>query len=195
MKKVQSGFSLVEVLLAVSVLGLIVIALVGSLIYGQESTVLSGARSRATMLADEGLEAVRNIRDAGFSNLTDGPHGLAISGNQWTLSGTSDTTDIFTRSLTITSVDANRKQVISNVTWSQTPQRSGAVILTTYFTDWNKSTPIGSCDIYCQSLGSYATGTCRENPQQCTNNSETYESGGDVYCTGGENADTCCCKP
>lgn len=195
MKKAQSGFSLVEILLAVSVFGLIVMALVGSLIYGQESTALAGERSRVAILADEGLEAARNIRDAGFSNLTDGTHGLAISSNQWTLSGTSDTTDIFTRSLAISSVDANRKQVIATVTWPQTPQRSGTVTLTTYLTNWNKATPISSCDIYCQSLGTYTTGTCRENTQQCTNNSETYESGGDAYCTGGENADTCCCKP
>lgn len=195
MKKGQSGFSLVEVLLSVSVFGLIVTALVGGFIYGQQSTALSGARSRATILADEGLEAVRNIRDENFSNLTDGTHGLAISDNKWTLSGTSDVTDIFTRAITISPVDANRKQVFSTVTWPQTPSENGSVVLSTYLTQWKKSTPVSSCDVYCQGLGIYSTGICRANIQQCTNNSEIYEAGGNQYCLGGENADTCCCKP
>ena len=39
-------------------------------------------RARAATLADEGLEAVRNIRDANFSNLTDGTFGLTTTGNQ-----------------------------------------------------------------------------------------------------------------
>lgn len=195
MKKGQSGFSLVEVLLSVSVFGLIVTALVGGLIYGQQSTAFSGARSRATILADEGLEAVRNIRDENFSNLTDGIHGLAISDNKWTLSGTSDVTDIFTRAITISPVDANRKQVFSTVTWPQTPLENGGVVLSTYLTQWKKSTPVSSCDVYCQGLGTYSTGTCRANIQQCTNNSEIYEAGGDQYCLDGASADTCCCKP
>ncbi len=192
----SKGFSLIEVLLAISILGFIVVALVGSLIFGHQSTVLAGERARATILAEEGLEAVRSIRDAGFSSLTDGPHGLAVSSNQWTLSGTSDVTDdFFTRIITISTVDDDRKLATSSVVWSQTPQRSGTVSLTTYFTNWSKSIPINACDIYCQSLGTYITGTCRENIQQCTVNDEIYESGGDLYCTGGASEDTCCCAP
>lgn len=132
----SKGFSLVEVLLAVSVFGLIVTELVGGLIYGQQSTALAGQRARATMLVDEGLEAARNIRDESFSNLTDGTYGLVTSGNQWTLSGSQDITDIFTRTITISSIDANRKQVVSTVTWQQNNQRTGSVNLITYLTNW-----------------------------------------------------------
>lgn len=200
MPKAQLGFSLVEILLAVSIFGLLVTALVGGLIYGQESTALAGERARAVLLAEEGLEAVRNIRDAGFTNLTDGPHGLAIAANTWTLSGTSDTTDIFTRSLVISSVDATRKLITSTVSWPQNPQRTGSVVLTTYLTYWTKetgpdTTPV-SCGTYCLSLVTppYVGGACRENPQQCINQNETYVPDGDQYCTSGENADTCCCQ-
>lgn len=191
----QRGFSLVEVLLAVSVFALIVTALTGGLIYGQQSTAVSGQRAKATFLAEEGLEAVRNIRDASFSNLTNGTFGLSTAGNQWSLSGSSDTTDIFTRAIAISSVDADRKQVVSTVTWQQTPSQNGSVTLSTYLTQWKKSTPVSACNVYCQGLGGYTTGTCRANATQCTNNGETYEAGGDIYCTGGASADTCCCQP
>ena len=148
----HSGFSLVEVLLAVSVFGLLVTGLVGGLIYGQQSTAIAGMRSRAAMLADEGLEAVRNIRDENFSNLTDGTYGLTTTGNQWNLSGTSDTTDIFTRQIVISAVDANRKQLTSTISWQQNPQRAGQIQLVTYPTNWRAtvSTPT--------TCGEYAAG-------------------------------------
>lgn len=187
----KRGFSLVEVLLSVSVFALIVTALTGGLIYGQQSTAISGMRSRAALLADEGLEAARNIRDENFSNLTDGAYGLAISGNQWDFSGTSDVTDIFTRAVTISAVDANRKLVTSTVTWQQNPQRTGSVILTTYLTNWKVSASPTTCNDYAISQG-YSAGTCRQNENQCANNGEVYLAAGDAYCVGGPSADTCC---
>lgn len=199
----KRGFSLVEVLLAVSIFGLIVTALVGGLIYGQQSTAMAGMRSRAAILADEGLEAVRNIRDAGFSNLTDGTYGLSTAGNQWGFSGTSDTTDIFSRVVTISAVSTNRKLVTSTVNWQQNQQRAGSVVLTTYLTNWQASSGGGgsptSCAAYCLTLPSYIGGTCRQNSVQCGNNGETYESGGDSICVtnfpGDPSHDTCCCAP
>lgn len=139
------GFSLVEIILASAIFVFIVAALIGNIIYVQESAVVSGARARAVALAEEGLEASRNIRDASFANLTDGNHGLAISSNQWTFSGTQDVTDsVFTRQLQISTPSANRKQVISQVTWQQTPQRTGSVSLTTYLTNWLATAGIGN---------------------------------------------------
>ena len=202
MKKAPSGFSLVEVLLAVAVFSLLVTALVGGLIFGEQSTALAGARSRAAILAEEGLEAVRNIRDENYSNLTDGTYGLAISANQWALSGASDTTDVFTRTINISSVDTKRKLVTSTITWQQNPQRTGTVVLTTYLSAWRASSGGGgtpsSCAAYCQTLpAGYTTGICRQNTVQCTANSETYESGGDSACVttfpGDPSHDTCCC--
>jgi type II secretory pathway pseudopilin PulG len=104
----QTGSMLVEVLLSISILGLLLTTLVGAVIYTQENAVMSGTRNRATFLAEEGLEAVRNIRDANFASLTEGSHGLATpSGAQWTFSGTSDNQDVFTRAVIITTVSGN----------------------------------------------------------------------------------------
>lgn len=191
----QQGFSLVEVILASAVFVLLVTALVGAYLYGQESTALAGNRARATMLAEEGLEAVRNIRDSAFANITDGTYGLTTAGNQWNLSGLEDTADIFTRQVVISSIDTKRKSVTANVTWQQNPQRSGLVSLVTHLTNWQASAPPAvSCNDHAVSLG-FSSGTCRANAIQCANNSEVYLPTGDTFCTGGPSVDTCCALP
>lgn len=133
---IRRGFSIVEALLAGALFSLIVTALMGALMYGEESTVTAGARARAAFLADEGLEALRNIRDANFVNLVDGPHGLATSGNQWVLSGVQDVIGAFTRTLEISTLNSNTKIVSSTVTWQATGQRTGSIALTTRLTNW-----------------------------------------------------------
>jgi hypothetical protein len=87
-------------------------------------------------LAEEGLEVLRNLRDESFTNLTDGPHGIATSGSQWVFSGTQDVTDIFTRQIEIGTIDSKTKQITSTVTWQQNPQRGGQVVLSTRLTNW-----------------------------------------------------------
>jgi len=194
----QKGFSVVEVLLAAAVFGLIVTSLFGVLIYGEKSSMLAGQEARAVYLAEEGLEAVRNIRDAGFTSLpADGQYGLQISANKWAFlsAGTSDTTDVFTRHIDIATFDTDRKTIISTVTWDQTPQRTDTISLTTRMTYWQK-VETATCSNYCVSLGTpaYTTGTCRRNNGACVANGETRQSGGNSFCTVNPN-NTCCCHP
>jgi Tfp pilus assembly protein PilV len=131
----SAGFSPVEVLLAATIFGFLVTALIGAIIYGSTSTAQAGDRIRAQALADEGVEAVRNMRDAAFTNVTNGTFGLAQSGGVWTLSGSSDITGIFTRQVTIATVDATHKTVSVTVTWPQgaTTAQTGVA---TRLTDW-----------------------------------------------------------
>lgn len=132
-RKSQAGFSVVEVLLAATVFGFLVTAVAGAIIYGRASNADAGDHNRAMALAEEGLEAVRNIRDASFSNLTNSSptFGLVQSGGVWTLSGTSDTTGIFTRTVTISTVDSTRKGVTVTVSWG-----SQQVSVTGRLSDW-----------------------------------------------------------
>jgi len=133
----QIGMSLVEILLAIAIFSVISTGIIGAIIYGQESTAVAGSRERAVKVAEEGIEAVRNIRDSGYSNLpVDGTYGLVIAGGVWTLSGSSDVTDIFTRTVTLSTIDARTRNVTVNVTWSQTVQRPGVISVNTYLTDW-----------------------------------------------------------
>lgn len=132
----QKGFSLVEIILSSAVFVMLVTAFVGAYLYGEQATMLAGNRLRATLLAEEAIEAVRNIRDPAFANLTDGTFGLSTTGNQWSLSGSQDVTGIFTRQVTIAAVDAKRKTITSNVTWQQNPQRTGSVTVISRLTNW-----------------------------------------------------------
>ncbi|MFC1622916.1 prepilin-type N-terminal cleavage/methylation domain-containing protein [Patescibacteria group bacterium] len=193
-RNAKQGFSLVEVLLTVAIFVLIFSALVGALIYGRESSFLAGERGKAVMLAEEGLEAARSIRDGDFSLLAAGTYGLAITDNKWRFSGSSDAVDNFTREIEIASGGDDRRTVTSTVTWQQNEQRIGTVSAVTYLHNlWDvKSMP--SCSVYCQDEG-YDEGACRENTGQCSVNGEVYESGGDDDCTGGPSMDTCCCVP
>lgn len=133
------GFSIIEAILAVALFSLILLALVTALIYGRESTAALGSHSRAALIAEEGLEALRNIRDENFSNLTDGTYGLATSSNQWILSGTQDINNIYTRQIQIGAVDPKTKAATVSVTWSETPTRAGAISLSTRLTNWRRA--------------------------------------------------------
>lgn len=113
-------------------------------------------------------------------------------------------------------LDTDSYKVVSSVTWNFTPARQNTVEMVSYLTNWQESrsdgeppaptptpsptptstpTPtIDTCSDYCLSVG-YSLGTCRANQRQCENRGETYESAGDLYCTGGGGSDTCCCAP
>jgi len=115
----QAGFSVVEVLLAATVLGFMATALVGALVYGRSATADASDHTRAVYLADEGIQAVTNIGNAAFANLTVGTFGLVQSGGIWTLSGSSDTANGYTRACTIANGSTTtRKTVTCTVTWA-----------------------------------------------------------------------------
>ncbi|HSX33698.1 MAG TPA: hypothetical protein VLF91_05185 [Candidatus Saccharimonadales bacterium] len=132
----QKGFSVVEALLSVTLFCCLTTALVGAIVYGRQSAASAGDHNRAVLLADEGCDAVRNIGAAAWSNLSIGNFGLAVSGGQWTFSGTSDTTGIYTRQINIAQVDSDRKTVTCTVSWTA----SGApksLSVTTRLTNWS----------------------------------------------------------
>jgi Tfp pilus assembly protein PilV len=151
---IKLGFSLVEVMLSVAVFTLIITGLAGAYLYGEESTMLAGNRAKATMLAEEGLEAARNIRDPQFVNLVDGTYGLTTTTNQYNLSGASDTDGFFTRTINVSTVDIKRKDLTSTVTWQQNPQRTGSVTLVSRLTNW-----IAASAVALSNLITYGDGT------------------------------------
>ncbi|PIR77845.1 MAG: hypothetical protein COU30_00275, partial [Candidatus Magasanikbacteria bacterium CG10_big_fil_rev_8_21_14_0_10_38_6] len=132
----NKGFSLVEAVLATAIFGLMVTGMVGALIYGRQSTFTTSTHGRAALIAEEGIEAVRNMRDNSFDNLENGTHGLTVSGTNWIFSGSSDLTDNYTRQIFIDSIDSNTKIVTTTVTWQATPQSNRMITLVTRFTNW-----------------------------------------------------------
>jgi type II secretory pathway pseudopilin PulG len=135
----SSGFGLLEAILAMALLSLVASVFAGALIYGQQSAFSAGSFSRAAFVAQEGLEAVRNIRDEDFSNLENGAHGLAIQDGVWRLVSEPDSVDIFSREIEISTIDENTKKVVATVSWTGMFQ-SSQTTLTTYFV--NQQTPL-----------------------------------------------------
>jgi len=132
----QAGFSLVEVMLSVAVFALIATVLVGAVIYARESANVAGQRTRATFLAQEGVEAVRAIRDQDFTTLAAGTYGLNVVAGRWALVPTPDVTDGFTRSVAISVQSETAMQITVTVNWNQTLQRTGTIARTENLTDW-----------------------------------------------------------
>lgn len=185
------GLSLVEAILAVSIFGMLVSILIGALLYGQDSTRVVGNKEGASFLAEEALAAVRNIRDDSYSNLSNGTYGLDSSSGEWELSGSSDTEGIYTRTVTITTVDSSRKLVLAKVEWEEEGKGLQNVSLSTYLTNWQEEVPVEDCDSTCTALG-YDSGICRASTGECSANGETSVAAGDAYCTV-ESINTCCC--
>lgn len=131
-KLLQCGFSLAEAIVAIFIMGIVASTLVGAVIYGMQIAAITGARARASNIADEGMEIVRGIRDENFSNLVDGSYGLQTAANKWMFSGTNDVTDIFTRQITIAPVDSVTKKITSTVTWKQNSRLNGTTTEISY---------------------------------------------------------------
>jgi len=138
-QRVCKGFSLVEAMLSVALLGMIALGVISSVVYGQESTALSGERFRALLYAQEGLDVVRNLRDSDPTTLMAGTYGLANSGGEWSFSGSSDIQGNFTRTVTITEIDSTKYEIASQVNWDQNMRRSGEVVLETTLTRWQET--------------------------------------------------------
>jgi Tfp pilus assembly protein PilV len=134
-ENMHTGFTLIEVIVSAGLVILFATLFIGALSYGEESTQIAGQHNRATFLAEEGIEAARNIRDQSFADLVNGTFGVSTSTGVWTLSGVSDTQDIFTRTVTMATVDAVTKQITSTVTWPENALRTGTVSVVTYLTN------------------------------------------------------------
>lgn len=135
----QKGFSLVEVLLASALFALVITGLLSAFLYGQESAALAGNRSRAVALAEEGIQAARDIKEYDFSligSLSDGTYYLDNTSGVWELDGVSDTIGIYSREIEVTSIDGDTTEIRSSVSWQQNVQRAGLVEIVTRFTNW-----------------------------------------------------------
>lgn len=127
------GFSIVELLIALAVVSIVIAVLASGMRTTLYASSESGNRMRATLIADEGLEALHALS---FSSLTDGTHGITHSAGSWNLSGSSDTTDIFSRNVAISTINQTTKEAEATVSWSDKYGVTQSVSLLTYFTDW-----------------------------------------------------------
>lgn len=143
----RPGFLLLEVLVGITVFGLFASAIGFTLLYGQENTINSGDRIRATFLTGKALEATRAIRDASFSSVTTGTHGVYVNPatDKWTYTGSSVTNSGgFVTRVTITQLASDWVRATGLTTWKRGYNRSGSVLVVSELTDWRSENSIGN---------------------------------------------------
>ena len=96
-KNSLKGFSLLELVFAIAIFMIIVSGVVIPIINNYINNLENQEYVKANAVINESWEAVRSIRNGGWSNMISGTHGLALSGGNWIFSGSSDLTDGFTR--------------------------------------------------------------------------------------------------
>ncbi len=126
----RKGVSLVEIILSIALFALITSALASSITFGLDSIYQSGYRVKANLLAEEGLESVRSIRDLNFNLLTNGEHGTTSENGKWELTASENNLGEFKRKIIISSLDADTKNIISEVSWKNGKKIKASSILT-----------------------------------------------------------------
>ena len=119
-KRCGRGFMVVEVLVAVSI---ITVSVLAAMTVAQKSIYVSRQAfhtTQAGFLLEEGAEGFRILRDNAWTNISSLIVGTnyypTFSGNTWTLSQTANTVGIFTRTLSLASVNRdNTTKDISSV--------------------------------------------------------------------------------
>lgn len=156
---IPNGFGIIEIIVAIGIF--IIIATTGIVtVTGSYSTNrLGDEHTKATLYAQEGLEAARAIKNRGWAdpflatNCTTGC-GVSSAGGFWVWSGTNNTQSPFTRTITVTQarrtaagtvvtsggvLDPDMYRVVSTVTWQFSPTRNNTVSTVTYLSNFVKS--------------------------------------------------------
>src|SRR4030042_4326078 len=135
----ERGQFLVELIIAIGIFVILASSLAFLVFNSYTAGFLASGMVKADLLAEEGLEATRSIRDNNWQDLTSGDHGLIISGGKWQLSGSSDIIDgKFLRTINIENISIYQKIITSRITWPFIGGRSQEVTLVTYLTNWQK---------------------------------------------------------
>lgn len=132
----QKGFSTLEVLIALGVFIIIVTPIVMLDQISTRSQLISDQRLQAVLLAEEGLEAASSIRDKDWNDLTAGSHGLSQTSSGWTFSGENDVNGIFVRTINVTDISTDERQVVSTIQWQTIAGASRQLSLETTLTNW-----------------------------------------------------------
>jgi len=143
----RKSFSLIEVLLAVAIFSLVASFFIFLIIESYKINERAKDLSLATVLAEEGMEAVRSIRDVDFSKLVSHSRSycLAIEDNHWVLKQKKNRNTVidciepigkFSRQLYISTVNATSRKITVVVSWQPISGASREVRFFSWLTNW-----------------------------------------------------------
>lgn len=133
-KKLKTGFTLVETLVAVSIFSMAVLALMSILGSGISNINYVKTKVAASYLAQEGIEYARNVRD---NYVLYDPGGAQAGWNNFTAAGISypSPDPKFVRTILMAPVSSNETRITSKVEWTQ-KSGSYSIILTENLFNW-----------------------------------------------------------
>ncbi len=115
----KKGFSLIEIILAVALFAIIILGAISGMLVGEQATANAGTHNRATLVAQQSLDLVRNITSTDLSGLQDGLWGIrrSPSSGRWILVPFEDTLTGFLRKILIqTSCNGTTNAASKNIT-------------------------------------------------------------------------------
>lgn len=151
----SSGQGMLEVVLALAIFGFLAAALISMVAGGFRGLEQGGEQTQAEALVQEGIEAVRAIRDRAWNENIYSLSAVSISGSEWVFDGESTTQTIgqFTRTISFDDVcrdaideiatcpgaytDVHSKKVTSTVDWTIRGGISNTVQRVAYITNWD----------------------------------------------------------
>ncbi|MFC1701098.1 hypothetical protein ACFLZ0_03120, partial [Patescibacteria group bacterium] len=155
--KCQTGQGLIEVMLAITIFGLMASVLISMATASFQGLEQGGEQTQAIALAQEGIEAVRAIRDRAWNENTYDQSAVEINGNEWIFSGegTTETIGQFTRTISFADVcrdssneitacpgsyiDVHSKEIIVIVEWTIRDGITNYVQKREYITNWDSA--------------------------------------------------------
>ncbi len=147
----KKAFVILEIIIATTLFALLSVGAVYLALDTMQNDSKTQFDSEALLYAQEGLEAVRNMRDRDFASLTNGDHGLELVSGEWQfIAAPEDVDGFYSRTIIIEDVyrdefgdiaetgdlDPEIKRVISEVTWLWKGFIDRPVTLTTYLSNW-----------------------------------------------------------
>jgi hypothetical protein len=153
--KYNRGQSILEVIVAMAIFALIGAAMATLSVGGFTALEQGGESTQASALAEEGIGAVRAIRDRAWNENTFSTSSVSVSGSRWIFDGenTTETIGQFTRTISYDNVcrdasndittcpgnytDVHTKLVTSEVSWTIRPGVTNSVTRTAYLSNWD----------------------------------------------------------
>ncbi|MGH7241271.1 MAG: hypothetical protein ACREGB_03180, partial [Candidatus Saccharimonadales bacterium] len=190
----QAGATIVEVLVAIALTGIFMPVLATALVAAHAGRATSIQQLQAQSLLREATDAVRNVREKGWTNVaTDGTYHPVISGSAWSLAGGAETINGFSRQIVISTPersgtgtlvttggtnDPSTKHVVITVSW--TKPTSSSLSTDSYLTRWQTNTVWSQstqADFTSDTLtNTCATNTCDTNTAFVTNSAYLQDS-------------------
>ncbi len=143
-RTMHPGNLLLESIISIGIFAIFLGGIGVALLSGHRSTIASGDRTRAGYMAQQQIEAVRQMRTTDFASVTVGTHGLKLNPTGWAFTGSSIVTNGYKTSVVVELLSTDLLGIQSIVQWNFGNTRSGTVVLDSYLSNWRKASTVGN---------------------------------------------------